>query len=41
VKERLPQKAIANMVAGLPVDPATTRNIGCSIKRVAACALKH
>lgn len=26
--------AIKNMVAGKPIDPATTRNKGCSIKRV-------
>lgn len=35
VKERWLQNAIANMASGKPVDPATTRNIGCSIKRVA------
>lgn len=35
VKERWLQSAIANMSAGKPVDPAVTRNIGCSIKRVA------
>ncbi|MCB0791295.1 MAG: thioredoxin family protein [Flavobacteriales bacterium] len=28
--------AIASLVAGRPIEPATTRNIGCSIKRVAA-----
>lgn len=36
VKDRYLEKAMANMVAGKPVDPSTTRNIGCSIKRVAA-----
>jgi len=35
VKEQWLQKAIGNMASGLPVDPATTRNMGCSIKRVA------
>ena len=34
VKERWAHKAIDNMASGLPVDPATTRNIGCSIKRM-------
>lgn len=34
VKEKWLQNAINNMVAGKPVDPATTRNIGCSIKRM-------
>ena len=36
VKEKYVEKAIANVAAGKPADPATTRNIGCSIKRVAA-----
>lgn len=35
VKEHWLQRAIDNMASGKPVDPATTRNIGCSIKRVA------
>lgn len=35
VKERYVEKAVANVSAGKPADPATTRNIGCSIKRVA------
>ena len=35
VKEHYLEKAIANVAAGKPADPATTRNIGCSIKRVA------
>lgn len=35
VKEQWLQKAIANMASGTPIDPATTRNMGCSIKRVA------
>lgn len=35
VKEKYLEKAIAFMVEGKPIDPATTRNIGCSIKRVA------
>lgn len=34
-KEHYVQKAIANLAEGKPVDPNTTRNIGCSIKRVA------
>jgi len=34
VKERWAFNAIANMAAGQPVDPATTRNLGCSIKRM-------
>jgi len=29
------EKAISALAAGKPIDPATTRNIGCSIKRVA------
>lgn len=35
VKERYVEKAVANLAEGKPIDPATTRNIGCSIKRVA------
>lgn len=35
VKEHWLRNAIDNMASGKPVDPATTRNIGCSIKRVA------
>jgi hypothetical protein len=35
VKEKWLQNAISHMCVGQPVDPATTRNIGCSIKRVA------
>lgn len=35
VKERWLQSAVANMASGEPVDPASTRNIGCSIKRAA------
>ena len=35
VKERYVQSAIAQLVEGKAIDPATTRNIGCSIKRVA------
>lgn len=35
VKDRYVEKAVANVAAGKPADPATTRNIGCSIKRVA------
>lgn len=34
VKERWLQNAIDHMVAGKAIDPATTRNVGCSIKRV-------
>jgi hypothetical protein len=34
VKEHWLKNAMANMVAGKPIEPATTRNIGCSIKRV-------
>jgi hypothetical protein len=34
-KEHYVQNAIANMAEGRTIDPATTRNIGCSIKRVA------
>lgn len=36
VKERYVEKAVTNLAAGKPIDPATTRNIGCSIKRVVA-----
>lgn len=35
VKEKYVEKAISALAAGKPIDPATTRNIGCSIKRVA------
>lgn len=35
VKEHWVKNAIANLADGSPIDPATTRNIGCSIKRVA------
>ncbi len=35
VKEQWLQNAIDNMTAGKAIDPATTRNAGCSIKRVA------
>jgi len=35
VKERWLYNAITNLAEGKPIDPATTRNIGCSIKRVA------
>lgn len=35
VKEPWLKNAMASMVAGKPIEPATTRNIGCSIKRVA------
>lgn len=34
VKQHYLDDAIAAMLAGKPADPATTRNIGCSIKRV-------
>ncbi|MBK8225871.1 MAG: thioredoxin family protein [Flavobacteriales bacterium] len=34
VKERWAYNAIDKMVAGQPVDPSSTRNIGCSIKRM-------
>ncbi len=33
VKQPFVRNAITNMVAGRPVDPSVTRNIGCSIKR--------
>lgn len=35
VKAHYVQDAIANLAAGKAIDPATTRNVGCSIKRVA------
>lgn len=35
VKEKWLHNAITNLVANKPIEPATTRNIGCSIKRVA------
>jgi hypothetical protein len=35
VKEKYLHNAIANLAEGKPIEPATTRNIGCSIKRVA------
>lgn len=35
VKEHWLDNAIGNMAAGKPIDPPTTRNQGCSIKRVA------
>jgi len=35
VKEKYLEKAISSLVEGRPIDPATTRNVGCSIKRVA------
>lgn len=35
VKEHWVKNAIAHLAGGEPIDPATTRNIGCSIKRVA------
>lgn len=34
VKERWAFNAIANLSNGTPIDPASTRNIGCSIKRM-------
>ena len=34
VKEKWLQQAMSNLVAKKPIEPATTRNIGCSIKRV-------
>ncbi len=33
VKEPWLKSALFNMVNGQPIDPATTRNIGCSVKR--------
>lgn len=33
VKEHWLKNAMENMIAGKPIEPATTRNIGCSIKR--------
>jgi hypothetical protein len=35
VKEKWLMNAMTNMVEGKTIEPATTRNIGCSIKRVA------
>ncbi|MBK9146767.1 MAG: redoxin family protein [Flavobacteriales bacterium] len=35
VKERWAYNAISNMVEGKAADPSSTRNIGCSIKRLA------
>ncbi|MBL0129510.1 MAG: redoxin family protein [Flavobacteriales bacterium] len=35
VKQHWLKDAVSHMASGEPVDPATTRNIGCSIKRVA------
>jgi hypothetical protein len=35
VKEKWLMNAMTNMVDGKTIEPATTRNIGCSIKRVA------
>jgi hypothetical protein len=34
VKEQWVRNAVSNMANGKPVDPAITRNIGCSIKRM-------
>lgn len=34
VKEKWLHNAMTNLVANKPIEPATTRNIGCSIKRV-------
>lgn len=34
VKERYLQNAMKNLAAGKAIDPATTKNLGCSIKRV-------
>jgi hypothetical protein len=34
VKDHYLEKAIAAMVAGTPVEPSVTRNLGCSIKRM-------
>jgi hypothetical protein len=34
VKEKWLQNAITNMAKGNPIEPATTRNTGCSIKRM-------
>lgn len=34
VKERWVFNAVARLAEGKPIDPATTRNIGCSIKRM-------
>lgn len=35
VKAHYVKDAIANLAAGKPIEPSVTRNIGCSIKRVA------
>lgn len=35
VKEHYLENALNAMVSGAPIDPSTTRNIGCSIKRMA------
>ncbi|MCB0770275.1 MAG: redoxin family protein [Flavobacteriales bacterium] len=35
VKEKWLMNAMTNMVEGKAIEPATTRNIGCSIKRIA------
>lgn len=35
VKEHWVKNAIAKLAEGTPIDPATTRNVGCSIKRTA------
>ncbi len=32
-KKMFIEEAINNMIAGKPVDPATTKSVGCSIKR--------
>ena len=40
VKEKYLENAINNLVEGKTIDPATTRNVGCSIKR-AAVEHKH
>lgn len=36
VKEHWLQNAINNLVSGKPCEPAMTRNVGCSIKRIAS-----
>ncbi len=36
VKEPWLKNAMVALAAGKPIEPATTRNLGCSIKRVAA-----
>jgi hypothetical protein len=35
VKERYVENAMTALAAGKPIEPATTRNVGCSIKRLA------